>query len=123
MDGTATGLKEKLDQLLHQAAEVSVALDRAEGIIVGVPHYSVIELRAHELGQQLSRKAQELQMGVLAGGQDSTAKCPGCGARCETVRKKRSVTSIDGAVMIEEPVAHCPACRRDFFPPPGSARL
>jgi hypothetical protein len=123
MDGTATDLKKKLDQLLHQAAEVSVALDRAQGTIVGVPHYSVIERRAHELGQQLSRQVQELQMGVLATGQDSTARCPGCGARCEAVRKKRSVTSIDGPLSIEEPVSHCPACRRDFFPPPGSARL
>ena len=123
MDGTATGLKEKLDQLLFQAAEVSVALDRAQGTIIGVPHYSVIELRAHELGQQLSRQVQELQMSVLAAGQDATARCPGCGARCETVRKKRAVTSIDGPLSMEEPVGHCPACRRDFFPPPGSARL
>ena len=87
MDGTTTGLKEKLDQLLLQAAEASVALDRAKGTIVGVPHYSVIELRAHELGRQLSRKVQELQMGALAGGQDAVAKCPECGTRCETVRK------------------------------------
>ena len=123
MDGATTGLKEKLDQLIHQAAEVSVALDRAEGRIVGVPHYSVIELRAHELGRQLSRKVQALQMGSLAGGQDSTAKCPKCGARCETSLKKRSVTSIDGPLAMEEAVGHCPACRRDFFPPPGDARL
>ena len=123
MDGTTATLKEKLDQLLHQAAEVSVALDRANGTIVGVPQYSVIETRAHELGRQLSRKIQALQMGVLASGHDSTAKCPGCGARCETVRKKRAVTSIDGAHAIEEPVGHCPACRRDFFPPPGSLGL
>src|SRR5215472_14842083 len=53
MDGTTTDLKAKLDQLLREAAEVSVALDRVEGTIVGVPHYSVIEGRAHELGQQL----------------------------------------------------------------------
>ena len=43
MDGTTTKLKEKLDQLLREAAEVSVVLDRVEGTIVGVPHYSVIE--------------------------------------------------------------------------------
>ena len=30
MDGTTTPLKEKIDQLLHEAAEVSVALDRVE---------------------------------------------------------------------------------------------
>jgi hypothetical protein len=58
MDGTAGNMKEKLDQLLREAAEVSVALDRADGTIVGVPHYSVIEARAHELGQELSRRIQ-----------------------------------------------------------------
>lgn len=66
MDGTATTLKEKLEQLLREAAEVSVALDRADGTIVGVPHYSVIEARAHELGQQLSRQIQAQQLGEFA---------------------------------------------------------
>ena len=41
MDGTAAALKDKLDQLLREAARVSVALDHAEGTIVGLPHYSV----------------------------------------------------------------------------------
>jgi hypothetical protein len=123
MDGVVTDLKEKLDQLILQAAEVSVALDRAAGTIIGVPHYSVIENRAHELGQQLGRKVQESQIGTLNSTQDPTAKCPSCGTRCQTVRKKRSVTSIDGPLTMEEPVGYCPACRRDFFPPAGSARL
>ena len=36
MDGATATLKQKLDQLVREAAEVSVALDRAEGTIVGV---------------------------------------------------------------------------------------
>ena len=123
MDGSTTGLKEKLNQLLREAAEVSVALDRADGTIVGVPHYSVIEARANQLGQQLSREIQARRMGALASGQGTIAKCPECGTRRETIAKKRSVKSIDGLVTIEEPVSHCPACRRGFFPPPGSARV
>ena len=50
MNGTTTMLKEKLDQFLREAAEVSVALNRVEGTIMGVPHYSIIETRAYELG-------------------------------------------------------------------------
>ena len=42
MDGPTAVLKEKFDRLLKEAAEVSVALDRADGTITGVPHYSVI---------------------------------------------------------------------------------
>jgi hypothetical protein len=121
MDGTAAKLKEKLDQLLREAAEVSVALDRADGTIVGVPHYSVIEARAHELGQELSRRIQTRQMGTIAAQTADTAKCPECGTRCQLVRKKRRISSIDGALMVEEPAGHCPTCRRGFFPPPGSA--
>src|SRR5262249_4443557 len=122
MDGTASTLKEKLEELLREAAEVSVALDRVNGTIVGVPHYSVIEARAHQLGQQLSREIQARQMGVIAVAQVAITNCPKCGTRCETVPKKRSVKSVDGSVSLDEPVAICPKCRRGFFPPPGSAR-
>src|SRR5262249_48812662 len=83
MDGTAATLQEKLDQLLHQAAEVSVALDRVNGTIVGIPHYSVIETRAHELGQQLSRLIQARQMGQFAAHAADFAPCPECGTRCQ----------------------------------------
>src|SRR3954451_12336872 len=95
MDAATTSLQEKLDQLLREAAEVSVALDRAEGTIVGVPHYSVIEARAHELGQQLSREIQTRQMGAIASQAADTARCPECGTRCRLVPKDRSLTSVD----------------------------
>jgi hypothetical protein len=118
MDGTAATLKEKLDQLLREAAEVSVALDHAEGTIVGIPHYSVIEARAHELGQQLSRRIQARQMGRFAAHAPDTAPCPECGTRCQLDRKERRLTSIDGSLTVEEPTGHCPRCRRGFFPLP-----
>ena len=123
MDGRSIALQYKLDQLLREAARVSVDLDRAKGTIVGVPHDSVIEARAHELGQQLSREIQARQMGVIASEQGRFAKCPECGTRCETVLRKRSVKSIDGSIAIEEPIAFSPTCRRGFFPPPGNARV
>jgi hypothetical protein len=122
MDGATSTLRETLERLLREAAEVSVALDRAEGTIVGVPHYSAIEARAHELGRQLSREIRARHMGAITAAA-TAAKCPECGTRCEVLTKRRRVTSVDGPVAVEEPVAHCPRCRRDFFPPPGSARL
>jgi hypothetical protein len=116
MDGTAATLQERLEQLLHQAAEVSVALDRVNGTIVGIPHYSVIEARAHELGQQLSRLIQARQMGQFAAHAADFATCPECGTRCRLDRQGRRITSIDGSLMVEEPKGHCPRCRRGFFP-------
>ena len=55
MDDRQAALREKLDLLLREVAEVEVELSRAEGSIVGIPHYSVIESRAHELGWALTR--------------------------------------------------------------------
>ena len=116
MDGTTAALKEKLNRLLKEAAQVSVALDRADGSITGVPHYSAIEGRAHELGQQLSREVQARQMREVIAGRTATALCPQCRARCELNPKKRTVTSIDGPVEVQELEGYCPDCRRAFFP-------
>jgi hypothetical protein len=44
------------------------------------------------------------------------APCPTCGRLCRLKKKSRPVTVRGGAAQLEEPVGHCPACRRDFFP-------
>jgi hypothetical protein len=62
-------------------------------------------------------------MGDLAAHAPPSAKCPGCGTRCDTSGKKRQVRSVDGTLTVDEPIAHCPKCRRGFFPPSGSAGL
>ena len=109
-------LQAKLQRLLREAAEVEVELSRAEGAIQGVPHYSVIESRAHKLGQQLSRQVQRRQMNELAASHPPTAKCPGCGTRCELETRQREVNSVDGSIPLQELVGQCPCCRRSFFP-------
>ena len=122
MDGRTLALQEKLERLLAEAAEVSVALDRADGSIQGIPHYSVIELRAHELGRRLSRQVQERQMRELAVVDIPKAPCPKCGQRCELLTKKRKVASIDGEIEIVELEGRCPFCRKAFFPSSPDAR-
>jgi len=42
--------------------------------------------------------------------------CPICGRMCAVKRKPRPMTVRGGEATLDEPVAHCPACRRDFFP-------
>ena len=44
------------------------------------------------------------------------AACPGCGKMCKLKRKPRPVAVRGGRVNLDEPVGHCPTCRRDFFP-------
>lgn len=118
MDERTAALKRKLDQLIRETAEVDVELSRADGTIQGVPHYSVIEQRAHELGRQLSRELQQQQTGALAMVESQRAKCPTCGTVCELHRKRRWMTSIDGPFEAQEQEGYCPACRRAFFPSP-----
>lgn len=121
MDESVAALQQQFDQLLQQAARVAVALDRANGTVVGIPHYSVMEARAHELGRQLSRTVQAKHLGDFTAQTTRSATCPTCGTRCEVVPKTRRLTSIDGPLVVEEPSGYCPRCRRGFFPP--AARL
>ena len=116
MDGATAALKAKLNRLLKEAAQVSVALDRGDGTITGIPHYSVIEMRAHELGQQLSREIQARQMGEPVAGRTATAPCPKCRARCELEFKDRRVTSIDGPVEVQELQGYCRTAAWPFSP-------
>src|SRR6266545_2057487 len=118
MERHVAELQDKLSRLLTEAAEVSVSLDQANGTIQGVPHYSVVELRAHELGQQLSCMVQQRHLTAMVAQQAVRAACPGCGTYCQLHPDQRTVTSIDGPVPVPELRGHCPKCRRAFFPPP-----
>jgi hypothetical protein len=42
--------------------------------------------------------------------------CPTCGRLCPTQPHPRPVVAQGGTFLHQEPVGHCPACRRDFFP-------
>ena len=109
-------LQDRLERLLREAAEVEVELSRADGTIKGVPHYSQIEGRAHELGKRLSRLVQQRQMGELAAFQAATARCPGCGTLVRLQPRQRNVQSVDGEATLPELVGDCPRCRKSFFP-------
>ena len=116
MDDRQAVLREKLERLMREAAEVEVELSRSSGAIDGGTHYSEIESRAHELGRQLSRQVQQRQLAETAATGPARAKCPTCGTSCELSPRPRKITSADGAVLVQELQGHCPSCRRAFFP-------
>lgn len=116
MDDRKQALRVELAQLLRQAAEVKVRLDRADGTVRGVPHYSVIERTAHELGQEVSRMVQAMHLAEIVDDGPQFARCPECETRCQLQRRKRQLRSGDGPVDLQELVGSCPCCRRDFFP-------
>ena len=43
--------------------------------------------------------------------------CPDCGRPCPIGRQERPLRAKGAELRQSEPVCHCPACRRDFFPP------
>src|SRR5262245_11985623 len=116
MDAQRIALQEEKRRLLERLAEIEIEQQREAGFFESVPHYRVLEQAAHGLGQELSRLTQQRSAREVAAASKSTADCPGCGRECLVEMSKRTVTSLDGPVEVMEPVAHCPACRRDFFP-------
>lgn len=51
-----------------------------------------------------------------------TAPCPLCGMDCPLQRRPRPVVVRGGNATLDEPVGHCPSCRRDFFPSASGAK-
>ena len=43
--------------------------------------------------------------------------CPDCGRPCVLRRHGRPLQVQGGQLQQQEPLGHCPDCRRDFFPP------
>jgi hypothetical protein len=120
MEGRAFALREKVEKLLRETAAAKVALDRAEGTVRGVPHYSVIENAAHDIGQQVSRLVQAMHLQELVAGQAVSGKCPDCGTPAALEPRERKVLSGDGPIEATELRGYCSCCRRNFFPAAGS---
>ena len=45
--------------------------------------------------------------------------CPQCGRPCPLRTQARSLAAAGAQIQQVERIAHCPDCRRDFFPPPA----
>jgi uncharacterized protein with PIN domain len=116
MDDHTAVLREEFSKLLRKAAELKVTLDRADGTVQGIPHYSVIEETAHQLGREVSRMVQAMHLNAMVADYPQFARCPKCETRCKLQPEKRTVLSGDGPVEIQELVGQCPCCRRAFFP-------
>lgn len=116
MDGRRAEATQKLDEALKAAADAAAELQRLSPEHKGVPHYSIIEQAAHDVGIRLSCLIQRQRIGHVAAEAHPRAACPGCGKLCDVDCQTRVVKSIDGEVEVLEPKACCSRCERDFFP-------
>lgn len=119
MDARIEKLSRELQEALKAATEAAVALQRAQQDFSTVPHYSVIEEFAHEVGVQLSCLVQGQQAALVAAESGQAASCPNCGKICQVTTKTRDVKSVDGEVGLTEAAAYCSRCERSFFPSAG----
>ncbi len=123
MDAETQARAKRKKELLLELAELMVEEQVEEGVFLGTPHYSIIEIAAMNLGHELSREAQQRAAREVAANFESQAACPRCKTKCKVRVKKREVLSLSGPVELAETVADCPTCRRAFFPSAGGDGL
>ena len=78
--------------------------------------FSALEAASHELGRAVAQAMTENLALSQAERLTGPQPCPTCGRRCPLDHRERELATIDGPVDLTEPVCHCSACRRDFFP-------
>lgn len=116
MDAAQQARSEEKQELLMRLAELMIEEQVEEGVFLGTPHFSIIELAAANLGRELSREAQSRAAREIAANFEQKADCPTCNWSCDVRSQGRQVTSISGPIDLTETVADCPKCRRSFFP-------
>jgi hypothetical protein len=88
-----------LDVDLNQMEDVALAA--VHGLLAGT-----LEVATHQQAKQLGEEQA----------------CPACGRLCPLKHEERAIVVRTGSTFEhEEPKAHCPACRRDFFPSASAA--
>jgi hypothetical protein len=83
--------------------------------------FRTMEQIATAAAQGLTEGTLELLLRQQADKLTDEQPCPDCGRRCPTEPRTRSLTARGATVEQVERIAHCPDCRRDFFPPPGGS--
>jgi len=78
--------------------------------------FTAMETAGHQLGRAVAQITTERLALERAERLTGPQPCPTCQRMCSLIHKERELETIDGPVGLREPVCHCPACRRDFFP-------
>lgn len=80
--------------------------------------FTALEEVALEAARGLTEGALAALLERLALDLGPEQPCPDCGRPCPVTRETRALHLKGGQpIQHSEPVCHCPACRRDFFPP------
>src|SRR5437660_20182 len=77
--------------------------------------FDTLEQLARTAAAGLTEGALTVLLEQQAGALGTQQPCPSCGTLCPLGREPRTLAVPGGSVVQQEPVCHCPACRRDFF--------
>ena len=80
--------------------------------------FDSIESLAVDMGQAVIRGAIEETLKAQLKLLGDQQPCPACARACAVDTASRTIQVRGGPIEYNEPVCHCPACRRDFFPCP-----
>lgn len=78
--------------------------------------FSALESAGHMLGRAVAQITTERLAFARAERMTGPQPCPVCRRQCPLAYRDRDLETIDGPIELPEPVCHCSACRRDFFP-------
>src|SRR6188474_2947792 len=79
--------------------------------------FRTMEQIAYAAAAGLTQGALETFLDQQARALGEQQPCPDCGRPCAVGRRERALQVQGTQLHPSEPVCHCPACRRDFFPP------
>ena len=88
----------------------------ARGLLERDVPFREMEAAGHEVGRRIAQAITERLSLARAERLSGTQPCPTCGKQCPVDHQERNLTTGDGPILLREPVCHCSACRRDFFP-------
>jgi surfactin synthase thioesterase subunit len=94
-------------------------IDVRDLLVRDVP-FHVLEAAGHSLGRAVAQATTERLTLARAERLSEPQSCPTCGRQCPLLHRERPLETVDGPIELHEPVCHCPACRRDFFPSASS---
>lgn len=86
------------------------------GLLERDERFHVLEAAGHALGRAVAQATTERLTLARAERLSEPQPCPTCGRLCPLLHRERPLETVDGPIELHEPVCHCSACRRDFFP-------
>ena len=84
--------------------------------------FDTLEQIAHAAATGLTEGTLQTLLESQAAALGEEQPCPDCGRPCPVGRQERPLRATGAELQQSEPVGHCPACRRDFFPPTTEAQ-